>query len=52
MSLAHHLRLQAHANRLANLRLQQALAALPDEAFHAARVSFFPSLAEIGRAHV
>lgn len=36
---------QARANRLANRRLLSAVAVLPDEDFHAARTSFFPSLA-------
>ncbi len=38
------LRIQAHANRLANHRLAQALAALDAEAWAAPRTSFFPSL--------
>jgi uncharacterized damage-inducible protein DinB len=38
------LRIQAHANRLANLRLHAAMAALDDQALHAPRTSFFPSL--------
>jgi uncharacterized damage-inducible protein DinB len=37
-------RIQAHANRLANLRLHNALAALTNEELHAARTSFFPSI--------
>lgn len=45
MSLAEHLRIQAHANRLANHRLHAAMAALGAGEFHAPRVSFFPSLA-------
>ena len=45
MDLAAHLRIQAHANRLANLRLHGAMAALDDAAFHAPRTGFFPSLA-------
>lgn len=40
------LRIQAHANRLINHRLHQAMAALPADAFHAPRTSFFPSLAQ------
>ena len=40
------LRIQAHANRLANRRLHDAMAALEPQEFHAPRVSFFPSLAE------
>lgn len=40
------LRIQAHANRLANRRLHDAMAALDPAEFHAPRVSFFPSLAE------
>lgn len=46
--LAHLLSVQAHANRLANARLQRAiatLAALDGAAFHASRTGFFPSLA-------
>ena len=39
------LRIQAHANRLANHRLQLAFAALSQADFHAVRTSFFPSLA-------
>jgi uncharacterized damage-inducible protein DinB len=39
------LRIQARANRLANRRLHAAMAALTREDFHAARTSFFPSLA-------
>ena len=45
MELADQLRIQAHANRLANHRLHAAMAALSREAFHAPRTSFFPSLA-------
>ncbi len=45
MELAAQLRIQAHANRLANHRLHAAMAALSREAFHAPRTSFFPSLA-------
>lgn len=43
--LADALRIQAHANRLANRRLHAAMAVLTDADFHAARVNFFPSLA-------
>ena len=39
------LRIQAHANRMANHRLHSAMAVLPAADFHAARTSFFPSLA-------
>lgn len=45
MKLADALRIQAHANRLANHRLHAAMAPLSEADFHAARVSFFPSLA-------
>ncbi len=45
MDLAHHLRIQARANRLANHRLHGAMAALPPADFHAPRTGFFPSLA-------
>ena len=38
------LRIQAHANRLANHRLHGALAALSPDELHAPRSSFFPSL--------
>lgn len=38
------LRIQAHANRLANLRLHQAMAPLSPADLHAPRVGFFPSL--------
>jgi len=44
MTLAEHLRIQAHANRLANRRLHGAMSVLGSEAFHAPRVGFFPSL--------
>jgi uncharacterized damage-inducible protein DinB len=40
-----HLRTCARANKLANRRLAEAMADLDDEAFHARRTSFFPSLA-------
>jgi len=46
MNLAHSLRIQAHANGLANHRLHTAMAALAPEEFQAARTGFFPSLAE------
>ena len=45
LTLAGQLRIQAHANRLANHRLQAAMEALSAEDFHAPRTSFFPSLA-------
>ncbi len=45
MKLADTLRIQARANRLANRRLHAAMALLIETDFHAARVSFFPSLA-------
>ena len=45
MDLPHSLRIQAHANRLANRRLHAALANLTRADFHAPRVGFFPSLA-------
>jgi uncharacterized damage-inducible protein DinB len=38
------LRIQARANRLANLRLHTAMAQLPAAELHAPRVGFFPSL--------
>ena len=38
------LRIQAHANRLANLRLHTAMAGLSQADLHAPRVSFFPTL--------
>jgi uncharacterized damage-inducible protein DinB len=46
MDLADHLRIQAHANRLANHRLHAAMAPLSRDELHALRVSFFPSLIE------
>lgn len=46
MQLARYLRIQAHANRLMNRRLHEAMAALPDAEFHAPRTNFFPSLAQ------
>jgi uncharacterized damage-inducible protein DinB len=45
MNLCHVFRIQARANRLANHRLHAALAALTRDAFNAARVGYFPSLA-------
>lgn len=45
MELATYLRVQARANRLANLRLHGAMAALDETGFHAPRTGFFPSLA-------
>ncbi len=42
--LLNYLRIQVHANRLANHRLHAAMAPLTREALHAPRVSFFPSL--------
>ena len=44
-TLAGQLRIQTHANRLANRRLHAAMAPLDGTQFHAARVGFFPSLA-------
>lgn len=38
------LRIQAHANRLANLRLHTAMAALPQAELDAPRTGFFPTL--------
>jgi uncharacterized damage-inducible protein DinB len=46
MRVTDQLRIQAHANRLANHRLHGAMAVLTEADFHAPRVSFFPSLAE------
>jgi uncharacterized damage-inducible protein DinB len=46
MELTHYLRIQAHANRLSNHRLHSAMAPLSRAEFHAARTSYFPSLAE------
>ena len=43
MDLPQSLRIQAHANRLANRRLHAALASLTNAEFHRPRVSFFPS---------
>jgi uncharacterized damage-inducible protein DinB len=45
MDLVQHLRIQAHANRLANRRLHEAMMPLSRDDFHAARTSFFPSFA-------
>jgi uncharacterized damage-inducible protein DinB len=45
MDLLPFLRAQVRANRLANHRLHAAMAPLGDEAFHARRTGFFPSLA-------
>ena len=45
MDLPQSLRIQAHANRLANRRLHAALASSTHAEFHAPRVSYFPSLA-------
>jgi uncharacterized damage-inducible protein DinB len=44
MDLASHMRIQAHANRLANHRLHAAMAPLTRDELHAPRTSFFPSL--------
>jgi uncharacterized damage-inducible protein DinB len=46
MELTHYLRIQAHANRLSNHRLHEAIAPLSHAEFHAPRTGFFPSLAE------
>jgi uncharacterized damage-inducible protein DinB len=45
LTLAGQLRIQAHANRLANHRLHRAMAAMSDAEFQAPRVSFFGSFA-------
>jgi uncharacterized damage-inducible protein DinB len=45
MDLPRYLRIQARANRLSNQRLHQSMRALSREAFHAARTSYFPTLA-------
>jgi uncharacterized damage-inducible protein DinB len=45
MNVLQPLRIGARANRLANRRLHEAMAALSREDFHAPRTSFFPSLA-------
>lgn len=44
MEALHLLRIQAHANRLANLRLHTAMAPLTWAELHAPRTSFFPTL--------
>src|ERR1700747_291466 len=44
LGLARVLSIQAHANRLANRRLQAALAGLSTSDLHAKRTSFFPTL--------
>ena len=44
MEALHLLRIQAHANRLANLRLHTAMAPLTWVELHAPRTSFFPTL--------
>lgn len=44
MDLVNYLRIQAHANRLANHRLHAAMASLSREELQAQRTSFFPSL--------
>jgi len=44
LGLARVLSIQAHANRLANRRLQRALAGLSTSDLHAKRISFFPTL--------
>ncbi len=44
LGLAHVLSIQAHANRLANRRLQAALANLSTSELHSKRTSFFPTL--------
>jgi uncharacterized damage-inducible protein DinB len=46
MELLSHLRTRARANRLANLRLHTAMAALSRADYDAPRTSFFPSLAK------
>jgi uncharacterized damage-inducible protein DinB len=46
MDFLAYLRTQAHANRLANHRLHQAMRTLSREEYHAPRTSFFPSLAQ------
>ena len=45
MDLASSLRIQAHANHLANRRLLGAIALLPEAEFAAPRIGFFPSIA-------
>jgi len=44
VDLSQSLRIQAHANALANLRLHAAMSELSREELHAKRTSFFPSL--------
>ena len=44
MDALHLLRIQAHANRLANLRLHTAMMPLTGAELHAPRTSFFPTL--------
>ena len=44
MEALHLLRIQAHANRLANLRLHTAMMPLTGAELHAPRTSFFPTL--------
>lgn len=44
MEALHLLRIQAHANRLSNLRLHTAMAPLTRAELHAPRTSFFPTL--------
>ena len=44
LSLARLMSVQAHANRLANRRVQAALANLSTSELHSKRISFFPSL--------
>lgn len=44
LDLAQALRIQAHANALANLRLHAAMSMLSRDELHARRTSFFPSL--------
>ena len=44
LSLARVLGIQAHANRLANRRLQAALANLSTSELHSKRTSFFPTI--------
>jgi uncharacterized damage-inducible protein DinB len=46
MDLAAYLRIQAHANALANQRLGRALQVLDADAWQSPRTSFFPSLAQ------
>lgn len=46
MDLASYLRIQAHANRLANARLHASMRTLTAAEFNAERTGFFPSLAQ------